>query len=158
MIYNYLCLKTIEVFVGQLRKKTEGGLKRWLWAENVETFHDGCDGRTLLWWKDSGCPVGVSLHWSAFWSHELPDLFFRGRSRSGKSSVGTLFFMNRPPLPSPGRHFQLLAVANSVGIEKPTMGSPGEDNRCYWLTLLTDPWRNVFQSARRWTKTEVGRN
>lgn len=69
---------------------------------------------------------------------ELPDVF-SSRNVSGKSSVGTLFFMNRPPLPSPGRHFQLLAVANSVGIEKPTMGSPGEDNRCYLLTLLTDP-------------------
>lgn len=76
------------------------------------------------------CWMGVALHWSGG-GCELPDMFFSSRNVSGKSSVGTLFFMNRPPLPSPGRHFQLLAVANSVGIEKPTMGSPGEDNRCY---------------------------
>lgn len=89
--------------------------------------------------KGDTWPVGVAQHWSKFYCHELPDWLFRAGNRSGKSSVGTLSSVNRLPLPSPGRHFQLLAVANSVGTEKPTMWSPGEDNRCYWLTLLTDP-------------------
>lgn len=144
MIYSYLCLNTTGIFVGELRKRT---LRNWFYTVwllcsdvtelcwlffFLNSFFSGNRKSRLENQTWSG-PVGE------FQTHELPDLVFRRRNRSGKSSVGVLFFVNRPPLSSPGRHFQLLAVANSVGIEKPTMGSPGEDNRCYWLTLLTDP-------------------
>ena len=52
--------------------------------------------------------------------------------------------MNRPPLPSPGRHFQLVAVANSVAIEKAHYGVAGGRQQMLLINFAHRPLKEVF--------------
>jgi len=56
--------------------------------------------------------------------------------------------MKRPPLLFPGRHFQLLALANSIPIEKPTMGLPGERQQMLLINFAHRPLKKCLQMDR----------
>lgn len=104
------------------------------------------------------CPVGVTLHWSEFSSHELPDSFFRRRNRSGKSSVGTLFFMNRAPSPVSRETLSTSGSSQQCRHRKAHYGVARGRQQMLLINFAHRPLKKCFSECLQMDKTKVGRN